>query len=164
MEIYNETKLTYDEVVKYSSNINTKKKLWYIIMGLSVVMILINVLFIVMELDDTYFLLTCGGIILACSIVILYGLPFLVKRGMANFKDGVVYKYTFKDDEITVEAILKGQSSKSELKWTSLEKTNIIGHILYLYINKSSFFMINLNEFTEEDKNIILEKIKSIGK
>ena len=81
------------------------------------------------------------------SVLLLFGKKWLIKVSNKALADGVIYQYTFYENEFKVDSIVGENKNHLAMKYDGLEKIVIKNNIAYLYLNSVSIFFVNLDNF-----------------
>lgn len=152
----NETKLNQDELVTLLSH----QTLPISKLVISISSILILVLILILNWDNNnpgiYILMTILlGIGLIGIILLFIGKKWLIKVSNKSLANGVVYQYTFYENEFKVDSIIGESKSHLAMRYDGLEKIVIKNDIAYLYINNVSIFFVDMNNFASDKEEVI---------
>lgn len=156
IKYYNETKLNQDELVSLLSEQTLPAKKMIISISSIVILFIILLLNWDKENPSMYILLT---VLLAIGLIglilLLIGKKWLIKVSNKNLANGVLYQYTFYENEFSVDTIVGGKKDHMAMKYSGLEKIVIKDNIAYLYINSVSIFFVDLDDFAGEKEEVI---------
>ena len=162
MEILNNTKLTFDELIDLlAKSVSNKKK-----MIVSAISSLILLAIVIINWDSKMMaafilmsILVSSGFIFSILVIILE--KWMIRKSNANFIDGVKYEYTFREKDFVITSIVKKEKKSLTFTYTSLNKVVINEENIYLYPTAVSIYCVSLKGFESiEEKNEVLEILK----
>ena len=132
IKYYNETKLNQDELVSLLSEQTLPAKKMIISISSIIILFIILLLNWDKENPSMYILLT---VLLAIGLIglilLLIGKKWLIKISNKNLANGVLYQYTFYENEFSVDTIVGGKKDHMAMKYSGLEKIVIKENIAY---------------------------------
>ncbi len=152
----NETKLNQDKLVDLLSEQTLPLKKMIVSISSIVILLLILILNWDKENQGIYILMSILlglGFVGLCLLLIFK--KWLIKISNKSLSSGVVYKYTFYENEFKVDSIVDGKENHMAMRYEGLEKIVVKNDFAYLYINSVSIFFVNLNNFGEEKEEVI---------
>lgn len=158
MEYKNETKLNQDELVDLLS----KQTLPLSKMITSICSILVLLTILILSWDNSnaglYIVMSVLlGIGLVGVVLLLIGKKWLIKVSNKSLVHGVTYNFTITDKGIKIESLIDEKESVTQVLYTNLEKIVIKDEIAHIYVNNVSIFFMKLNQFSEEDKEVVIK-------
>lgn len=152
----NETRLNQDELV----NLLAQQTLPAKKMIISIASILILAIILILNWDQenpgVYILMTVLLSIGLIGLILLFiGKKWLIKISNKSLSSGVIYQYTFYENEFKVDSIINENKNHMAMRYEGLEKIVIKDDYAYLYINNVSIFFVNLNNFGDEKEEAI---------
>lgn len=166
MEIKNRSIITQNDFQKMFEQ-NYKRTSFKITISVIIVALIFSILrFTVDTIDDMSYYVIIASFGVCLGLFIFYKrLPQISLKQNSNLGDAITYNYTFYDDKFVVISFLKGQTSSSEILYSSLYDFVVYDDFCQIFISKAQAYFCKYSGFeTEKDKNIFLETLSKYSR
>lgn len=166
MEIKTKTEYTVERLIRFNNTHVLKNKLrWILYISATVVLLVLFVFSIVKGISNGDYgrMALYGGIFVVMIALDIYTViaSFVLPRSKIKNAPivGATLSVTFREDGIVVLGHSKGADSNSAHSYLSLQTIIKKGADLYLYVNKSNAYIVDLSQLTEEEIKQIKQRI-----
>lgn len=168
MEIKTKTEYTAERLIRFNTAHVLKNKLrWILYITATIVFLALFIFSIVRgaSTGDYGRIALYGGVFVIIVALDIYTViaSFVLPRSKIKNAPivGATLSVTFREDGIVVLGHSKGTDSNSAHSYLSLQTVIKKGNDMYLYVNKSNAYIVDLSQLNEEEINQIKQRITS---